>query len=144
MGVVLLSTLTDCSGKSPFGTEMVLPPTIKDAVYVGWKTCLECHEDEHKSMERTVHGKVLATGVSRTDLQRHGCESCHAPKTLRADLKVETQLQLCGQCHQIPLATSYNWAHMPVREGKLQCADCHNVHGTITASLIPENSINEN
>lgn len=208
MGVVFLSSLTDCSGKSPFGTEMVPPPTIKDAVYVGWKTCLECHEDEHKSMERTLHGRVLATGVSRTDLQRHGCEACHGPgskhehdptdpdtiikfgpkapqsglaqnamclqchtkgrrnewhgspheirdvscvschsvhasKTLKADLNVPTQLQLCGQCHQIPAAAAYNWSHHPIREGKMQCADCHNVHGTITEKLIPDNSINE-
>jgi DmsE family decaheme c-type cytochrome len=33
---------------------------------------------------------------------------------------------------------------MPVREGKLQCSSCHNVHGTITEKLIPETSINEN
>jgi DmsE family decaheme c-type cytochrome len=207
--VVVLLILPNCTGKQPFGTEPVAPPTVNDAVYVGWQTCLECHEREHKAMERTLHGKVLATGVSRTDLQRHGCESCHGPgskhvqdptdpdaiiklgpnstqpaqaqnamclqchtkgklnywqgsphevrdvsctschsvhasKTLKANLTVPTQFQLCGQCHQVATAQSYNWAHLPIREGKMQCADCHNVHGTITEKLIPENSINEN
>jgi DmsE family decaheme c-type cytochrome len=206
--VVLLSVLPNCSGK-PFETEPVAPPTIKDAAYMGWQTCLECHEDQHKGMEHTLHGKVLATGVSRTDLQRHGCESCHGPgsrhvsdpgdpatiirlgsksphpalaqnavclqchtknrrthwqgsphevhgvactnchsvhasRTVRGDLTAPSQLQLCGQCHAVETAQTFNWAHKPIREGKLQCADCHNVHGTITERLIPENSINEN
>lgn len=204
--------LVNCSGSRPFGGfgKAVAPPTIKDAMYVGWETCLQCHEDQAKKMEHTLHGKILlGTTVSRTALQRHGCEACHgpgskhiedptnpannirfgpealqsvagqnavclqchakgkrlfwqgsphemrdascttchsvhAPRTMRAQLKAPSQLKLCSQCHAVRVAGFQNWAHMPVREGKLQCSSCHNVHGTITEKLIPENSINEN
>src|SRR5262249_3974273 len=98
--------------------------------------CLQCH----------TKGKRTYWQGSAHEIRDVSCTSCHAvhaPKTLRADLKVETQLQLCGQCHQIPIATSYNWDNMPVREGKLKCAYCKNVHGTITESLIPENTTND-
>ena len=203
--------LLNCSGGRPPAIDRaaVDPPTIKDASYVGWQKCLECHAEQHKKMEPTLHGKILGTTVSRTELQQHGCEACHgpssqhvedptnpafhirfgatsahsiaernavclqchakgrrlfwqgspheirdlacttchsvkAPQTLRAQLKAPSQLQLCSECHAVKTAMFQNWSHMPVREGKLQCADCHNVHGTITEKLIPENSINEN
>jgi DmsE family decaheme c-type cytochrome len=200
--------LLDCTGNRPLG-ELVAPPTIQGAAYIGWQACLECHGEQHKKMEASLHGKVLGATTARTELQRYGCEACHGPGSLhvkdytdprsivrlgpqsllpagsqnavclqchgkgkrlfwqgspheirdvscttchsvhtpqaqRAQLKAPTQLELCGRCHPVKTAMAYNWAHMPVREGKLQCADCHNVHGTLTEKLIPENSINEN
>jgi len=206
--VLLASVLWHCSIDQRL-TESVSPPTIKDAVYLGTQTCLECHTEHQQRMESTLHGKILLTSVARTDLQRHGCEACHGPgsrhiqdytdrsaiitfgqgspqsavaqnavclqchmkgqrlfwqgsshelrdvscvschsvhnaQTRHANLKASSQLQLCTQCHAMKTATAFNWAHMPVREGKMQCADCHNVHGSLTESLIRENSVNEN
>ncbi len=54
------------------------------------------------------------------------------------------QLALCKQCHVVSVGQQANWSHMPVREGKMQCSSCHNVHGTVTEKLIVDNSINEN
>jgi DmsE family decaheme c-type cytochrome len=209
-GVVIAVILLNCSsrGSSVARWEDIGPPTIKDAVYIGWEACLQCHQDQAQKMAHTLHGKILGTTLARTDLQRHGCEACHGPgskhvedptnpanhirfsstsiqsvagrnatclqchdkgrrlfwqgsphesrdvsctschsiktpRTERAQLKAPTQLELCSQCHAVKAAMFQNWSHMPVREGKLQCSSCHNVHGTITEKLIPENSINE-
>jgi len=35
-------------------------------------------------------------------------------------------------------------SHMPVREGKVTCSNCHNPHGSITEKLIREASVNDN
>ncbi len=32
---------------------------------------------------------------------------------------------------------------MPLREGKMTCTSCHNPHGTVTPSLLRENSLND-
>ena len=32
---------------------------------------------------------------------------------------------------------------MPVREGKMTCSSCHNPHGTVTPTLLRENSLND-
>jgi DmsE family decaheme c-type cytochrome len=34
-------------------------------------------------------------------------------------------------------------SHMPVREGKVVCSDCHNPHGSFTESLLKKDSIND-
>src|SRR3546814_10429912 len=34
-------------------------------------------------------------------------------------------------------------SHMPLPEGQLSCADCHNPHGTINATLLKTDTVNE-
>ena len=50
----------------------------------------------------------------------------------------------CGSCHKLQLARQFRNSHMPVREGKMDCASCHNAHGTIADSLINAKTINDN
>ncbi len=99
--------------------------------------CLQCHEK----------GKRLFWQGSQHDSRDVSCTTCHSvksPQSARGQLSSPDQLSLCKQCHAVSVAQQLNWSHMPIREGKLQCSSCHNVHGTITEKLIPENSINEN
>ncbi|MBP2672280.1 MAG: putative deca-heme c-type cytochrome [candidate division NC10 bacterium] len=99
--------------------------------------CLQCHQK----------GKRLFWHGSQHEARDVTCTTCHSiksPKSAKAQLTAVDQLTLCKQCHAVSVAQQANWSHMPVREGKIQCATCHNVHGTITEKLIPENSINEN
>ena len=35
-------------------------------------------------------------------------------------------------------------SHMPMREGKIVCSDCHNPHGSVTEAMLKENSVNDN
>ena len=34
-------------------------------------------------------------------------------------------------------------SHMPLREGKIACSDCHNPHGSFTEALLKKDSIND-
>jgi DmsE family decaheme c-type cytochrome len=51
--------------------------------YVGDQTCLTCHEGLSPGLTakygHTVHARVLNEANGRTELARHGCESCHGP-----------------------------------------------------------------
>ena len=55
-----------------------------------------------------------------------------------------TELQTCFQCHQQKQAQIQRLSHMPIREGKMTCTDCHNPHGSFTDALLREPSVNEN
>jgi DmsE family decaheme c-type cytochrome len=99
--------------------------------------CLQCHE----------RGKRMLWVGSAHESRDVSCTSCHSvksPRSPKGQLKAVNQLALCRECHAASVAVQMNWSHMPVREGKLQCSSCHNVHGTVTEKLIPENSVNEN
>ena len=99
--------------------------------------CLQCHQKGKRLF-------WLGSQHEGRDVSCTTCHSAHSPKSARAQLQAPDQLTLCKECHATSVAVQMSWAHMPVREGKLQCSSCHNVHGTITEKLIPENSINEN
>ena len=46
------------------------------ATFVGADTCLACHDDKAKPLERTLHGK---SSDPRTPAAAEGCETCHGP-----------------------------------------------------------------
>ena len=46
--------------------------------------------------------------------------------------------QLCYQCHQDIRAKVNYPSHHPIREGKMKCTDCHNMHGTSVNNLKTE------
>jgi len=51
---------------------------------------------------------------------------------------------VCGQCHQQRKAQLMRSSHMPQREGKITCSDCHNPHGTPNPAMLKQTSVNEN
>jgi len=98
--------------------------------------CLQCHQRGKRMFwQGSAHEGV------------NSCTTCHSvksPQSAAGQLKAKDQLSLCRTCHATAVAQQWNWSHMPIREGKLQCSSCHNVHGTVTEKLIVDNSINEN
>jgi DmsE family decaheme c-type cytochrome len=99
--------------------------------------CLACHQ---KGERNYWAGSVHETrGVA--------CTNCHAvmKSVSRAhNLKTEVEAETCYQCHKIQRAQMQYSSHMPIREGKLTCSNCHNPHGSITDKLIREASVNDN
>jgi DmsE family decaheme c-type cytochrome len=85
-------------------------------------TCVNCHT----LMEKTS-GKQLA---KLTDVSPFGIN--------RAEIEV------CGQCHLQRKAQLMRSSHMPMREGKVVCSDCHNPHGSPNPSQLKQTSVNEN
>ena len=93
------------------------------------EVCATCHN-------RETH--ALWTG-SQHDQRNVGCTSCHsihAPKGDTKMLKASSEPGLCASCHRNITNKQHRFNHMPVREGKLSCSSCHNVHGTTNVKLL--------
>ncbi len=93
------------------------------------ETCTSCHD-------RKTH--VFWAG-SAHDSRNVGCTSCHSvhnPVGEKALLKAAGQSGLCATCHKSIVNKQMRFNHMPVREGKLACSSCHNVHGSANLKLL--------
>jgi len=101
--------------------------------------CLACHE---KGNRTAWHGSTHEErGVA--------CTSCHSVMrnvTLKSNLVKPTTQEVCYQCHKLQRAQMQRSSHMPVREGKMTCTDCHNPHGSKygTEAMLDAPSINDN
>jgi DmsE family decaheme c-type cytochrome len=99
--------------------------------------CLACHQrGERTYWAGSVH-------------QQRGlaCTNCHTimkSVSRKYQLKTTKIMDTCFQCHKLQRAQIQYSSHMPIREGKITCTDCHNPHGTITEKLIREASVNDN
>ena len=92
-------------------------------------TCTTCHtRGEHALWDGSQHE---ARGLSCTN-----CHSIHAPMSPVGQLKKENQPAVCASCHRDKVAKLDRSGHMPVREGKMQCSTCHNVHGSTNVRLL--------
>jgi len=110
----------------------------------GWGTpietqngmCLGCHQG----------GQRQHWGASVHDLNKVACSDCHNPmaRFSASGLTVKASItETCQTCHQQQRAEFHKRSHMPVPEGKMTCADCHNPHGSTTRPLLKADSVNE-
>lgn len=114
--------------------------------------CLKCHKKDEEIMDwwDSMHAK---TGES--------CISCHvvhkeekvvinhrSPAEIeRASVSTvnlkEPEPELCYKCHgDIKTLVSYP-SHHPIKERKMKCTDCHNVHSGVANSLRTEERLND-
>ena len=99
--------------------------------------CLGCHEKG----DRTYWS---GSAHESRGLQCSNCHTVMRNVSLKNNLKTAWELDTCFQCHKDRRAQLYRTSHMPLREGKMVCSDCHNPHGSVTEALLRENSINDN
>jgi DmsE family decaheme c-type cytochrome len=109
------------------GPKSPLPPDKKSAF------CLQCH----------TKGKVVLWDGSLHNERGLSCSNCHNihranPKFLTKPIQYET----CTQCHKDMTAQLRRQSHHPLREGKIQCTNCHNPHGTVADHLIDAQYVN--
>lgn len=74
------------------------------------------------------------------------CSSCHLVMERQSDrglLIREDTTQACYSCHADVRAAMNKTSHHPVREGRMDCASCHDVHGASTPALLRGNTVNE-
>ncbi len=92
-------------------------------------TCATCHSrGQHALWEGSQHE---SRGVACTT-----CHSVHNPVSEKGQLKKKTQTEVCASCHRDKASKVDRSGHMPVREGKMQCSTCHNVHGSTNVKLL--------
>jgi DmsE family decaheme c-type cytochrome len=101
--------------------------------------CLACHEK----------GKRTAWAGSTHEERGLACTNCHSVMsnvTPKANLVKSTTPEVCYQCHKLQRAQMQRSSHMPVREGKITCTNCHNPHGSVygTEAMLDAPTINDN
>jgi DmsE family decaheme c-type cytochrome len=99
--------------------------------------CLGCHQ---KGDRTYWDGSTHET----RNLQCSNCHTVMRNVSLKHNTKTAWEPETCFQCHKDRRAQLYRSSHMPMREGKMVCSDCHNPHGSFTEALLRENSINDN
>jgi DmsE family decaheme c-type cytochrome len=98
--------------------------------------CLGCHESSARTHWRgsTHESRGLA------------CTNCHVVMdkiSPKFNLAQSTAMDTCFQCHKDRRAQLYRSSHMPLREGKVTCTDCHNPHGSTYDKLLKTATPNE-
>ncbi len=102
------------------------------------QSCLSCHNNRgsHAVWQGGMHDARNVSCVS--------CHSVHSPKSEKAMLKTATTVQTCESCHKQEAMKVKKSGHMPLREGKMDCATCHNPHGSNNVRMLRVgNSLNE-
>jgi predicted CXXCH cytochrome family protein len=115
-------------------TQMMAPPQIPGATFVGSEACETCHQDIYrKGFATATHFRLKAPGDNAKNI---GCESCHgagslhvasggAPNTI---INPRKSPETCFQCHLDKRGQFNLPSHHPVIEGKISCGDCHDPH----------------
>jgi DmsE family decaheme c-type cytochrome len=97
--------------------------------------CLQCHEG----------GARMGWKAGAHHTGQVACTSCHVvmeQKSERALLATAKVTDTCYTCHADVRTDMNKMSRHPVREGKMDCASCHNVHGA-TKALLTKNSIGD-
>ena len=99
--------------------------------------CMTCHDrGDHAFFQGSMHDSRNLSCIT--------CHSVHSPKSEQAQLKKPTQIELCVQCHRPEVLKLQRNAHMPLREGKMECTSCHSPHGSTNLRMLKVgNYINE-
>ncbi len=100
--------------------------------------CLTCHRTgDQFSWTLSSH--------ARDDVSCVRCHSVHYSKDpdKRLLLAVPSVNDLCLQCHRTKGLGMSRFSHMPLTEGAMTCASCHNPHGTPADKMIRAPSVNE-
>jgi DmsE family decaheme c-type cytochrome len=98
--------------------------------------CLACHQ----------RGDRTNWAGSTHETRGLACTNCHTimkAVSRKSQLKTAFQPDTCFQCHKDRRAQMFRSSHMPMREGKIVCTDCHNPHGSNTEALLKKDSIND-
>jgi DmsE family decaheme c-type cytochrome len=100
------------------------------------EACLGCHEGGPRE-------HWLGSVHQKNDVS---CSDCHNPmaKFSAEGLMAKQSIsETCATCHKDIRVQFNRRSHMPLPEGLMACADCHNPHGTLNAALMKTDTVNE-
>lgn len=127
----------DCESCHGYGSLHIDSEETAEIRFPSSRDCLACHEAGHTASLSWGTGQHEQAGVLCSD-----CHNPHSrePRALRAPrqvsfLQASRSTQLCLTCHA-EVASQLNLpSHHPVREGMLDCTDCHAPHGDRRTAL---------
>jgi DmsE family decaheme c-type cytochrome len=93
--------------------------------------CLQCHKNQ-EALHEWRGGRHERNGVR--------CVDCHATHSADASSARKPGSETCTRCHAAEAAQGEMPYHHPVREGRMECADCHNPHGGRAGALKASNA----
>jgi DmsE family decaheme c-type cytochrome len=109
------------------------------------ESCLGCHQGGDRiNWPGSVHA---SSGVA--------CSSCHSVHTLEDPVKAMKnrrpdtpvmrggQTAVCLQCHREKRAEIHKTSSHPLRDGLMDCSDCHNPHGSMGPTNLAKPTLNE-
>lgn len=117
-----------------------------DNRYAGVEACQDCHDQQIKSLARSLHWKKAIKGSPAAD---KGCESCHGSagahvragggttKDLITFSKQESTRQksnACLSCHQDSKSVGF-WDSGIHGRRDVACGDCHTIHSAARRNL---------
>jgi len=115
---------------------VVAPPQIPGATFTGNASCRECHTNYVRIFPASPHARIHIEGAGLSEST--GCESCHGPGSKHIAvgggrgkfiINPGRDPQACFTCH-LDVHAQFNLPqHHPVREGKMNCVQCHDPHG---------------
>jgi len=132
-GAILL-LVSSCS---TLDRSVVEPPRIEGAHFVGNKTCADCHTNIARIYPASPHARFYKDDLKWAATA--GCESCHGPgsKHVQAGggrgkfiVNPGKDPATCFQCH-LEVHAEFNLPqHHPAPENRMNCAQCHDPHGS--------------
>ncbi len=111
------------------------------------KQCMDCHQGDHASFDRSAHGEANVSCVNCHTIHRLDASAQAAAHLVPAgqpnlDPEQQTHLlklsqpTLCYSCHTDVKPSFSKPFHHKVNEGLMKCTDCHDPHGTFEKSML--------
>jgi DmsE family decaheme c-type cytochrome len=108
------------------------------------EVCLGCHQGGERI---NWQGSVHATSEV-------ACASCHSIHVMEDPVTVKNrrpdtpvmrggQIAVCFQCHAEKRAEIHKTSSHPLRDGVMNCSDCHNPHGSMGPTSLVKPTLNE-
>ena len=98
--------------------------------------CLTCHL---KGARTNWNGGTH----DRRDVSCISCHSIHNYQSAKSQLKTANDFDTCFACHKQMRAKFQRTSHHPLREGKMQCSNCHNPHDSTQPKMIDAPTVND-
>ena len=124
---------SDCEGCHGAGSLHNETESLQDIRFPGSEDCLGCHEEgsaSHLEWRTSAHatGGLICADCHNTH-NRSDQNVRSTPAATRLMRELDSQSAVCVNCHSDVAARLGMPSHHPIREGALECAQCHDPHG---------------